>query len=143
MEEILDSARMEASFAVAEPMLYADIVPADKPRLLTGIPELNRVLGGGVVVGSLQLIGLLGFLVYMLAFSWVQIGWMDGNGAKYSLCNVLAASLVAVSLIAEFNLSSALIQGSWILIGLVGLVKRQVLKVASQGSAPVSSQEVM
>ena len=57
MEEILDSARMEASFAVAEPMLYADIVPADKPRLLTGIPELNRVLGGGVVVGSLQLSG--------------------------------------------------------------------------------------
>jgi len=57
MEEILDSARMEASFAVAEPMLFADIVPADKPRLLTGIPELNRVLGGGVVVGSLQLIG--------------------------------------------------------------------------------------
>ncbi len=94
-------------------------------------------------IGPLQLIGLLGFLVYILAFGWVQIGWMDGNGAKYSLCNVLAASLVAVRLIDEFNLSSALIQGSWILIGLVGLVKRQFRKGASLSSAPLPSREVV
>lgn len=76
------------------------------------------------LIGPLQLIGLLGFLVYVLAFGWVQFGWLDGNSAKYSLCNVLAASLVAISLFVEFNLSSALIQGSWILIGLFGLMKR-------------------
>ena len=46
-------------------------------------------------IGPLQLIGVLGFLVYVLAFGWVQFGWLDGNSAKYSLCNVLAASLVA------------------------------------------------
>lgn len=96
-------------------------------------------------IGPLQLIGLLGFLVYILAFGWVQIGWMDGNSAKYSLCNVLAASLVAVSLIAEFNLSSALIQGSWILIGLFGLVKRQYNKgvSTSRSAPPRPSQEVV
>ncbi len=75
-------------------------------------------------IGPLQIIGLMGFVVYMLAFGWVQFGWLDGNSVKYSLFNVLAASLVAVSLFAEFNLSSALIQGSWILIGLVGCAKR-------------------
>jgi hypothetical protein len=94
-------------------------------------------------IGPLQLIGLLGFVVYILAFGWVQVGWMDGNSAKYSLCNVLAASLVAVSLIAEFNLSSALIQGSWILIGLAGLVKRQFFKGASRFSAPLPLKEVV
>ncbi len=96
-------------------------------------------------IGLLQMIGLLGFLVYMLAFGWVQLGWMDGNSAKYSLCNVLAASLVAVSLFAEFNLSSALIQGSWILIGLFGLIKRQLCKSTSASSpiAPLSSHEVV
>jgi hypothetical protein len=81
----------------------------------------------------------------MLAFSWVQIGWMDGNSAKYSLCNVLAASLVAVSLIAEFNLSSTLIQGSWILIGLFGFVKKQYNKgvPTSRSDLPLPSQEVV
>ncbi len=95
-------------------------------------------------IGPIQLIGVLGFLVYALSFSWVQIGWMDGNGAVYSLCNVLAASLVAISLIAEFNLSSALIQGSWILIGLFGLAKRLFAKRSrsSEFRTPVSSPEL-
>ncbi len=95
-------------------------------------------------IGPLQLIGVLGFLVYVLAFGWLQLGWLDGNSAKYSLCNVLAASLVAISLFAEFNLSSALIQGSWILIGLFGLVKRRFRNgtCTSQLIKPLSSQEL-
>lgn len=76
------------------------------------------------LIGPLHLAGVLGFIIYLLAFGKVQFGQMDGNSVTYSLCNVVAASLVAVSLIAEFNLSSALIQGSWIVIGLVGLSKR-------------------
>ena len=95
-------------------------------------------------IGLLELIGLLGFLAYMSAFGLVQIGRMDGNGVVYTLCNVLAASLVAVSLVAEFNLSSALIQGSWILIGLFGLAKRLCGKRSrsSQFLTPFSSREV-
>lgn len=90
------------------------------------------------------MIGLLGFLVYMSSFGLLQIGWIDGNSAKYTLCNVLAASLVAVSLIAEFNLSSALIQGAWIIIGLVGLAKRLLRKEvsASRVAIPPSLREV-
>lgn len=66
-------------------------------------------------------IGVLGFFAYITAFGAVQLGWMDGNSNAYTLLNVLAASLVAISLLREFNLASALIQGSWIIIGLVGL----------------------
>jgi hypothetical protein len=75
-------------------------------------------------LGPLELIGVAGFLVYMLSFACVQLNAMDGNGVLYSLSNVLAASLVAISLIAEFNLSSALIQGSWIIFGLCGVMLR-------------------
>ncbi len=71
-----------------------------------------------------QLCGIAGFILYIYAFSSVQFNWLSGNSATYSLINVLAASLVAISLIADFNLASALIQGSWILIGLSGLVLR-------------------
>ncbi|HEX7486838.1 MAG TPA: DNA repair protein RadA [Vicinamibacterales bacterium] len=37
--------------------LYSDIEMADSPRLATGIEEFDRVLGGGVVPGSLVLLG--------------------------------------------------------------------------------------
>ncbi len=37
--------------------LYADIQVADQPRLVTGIEEFDRVLGGGIVPGSLVLLG--------------------------------------------------------------------------------------
>jgi len=77
-------------------------------------------------IGPLQVIGMIGFLVYIFAFGCVQLGYLDGNSLSYSLYNVLAASLVAISLIAEFNLASAFIQGSWILIGLTGALRRSL-----------------
>ena len=71
-----------------------------------------------------QAIGVAGFFVYLLVFGAVQFEFMDGNGSAYTLGNIIAASLVGVSLTVDFNLASALIQGSWILIGLGGLIHR-------------------
>ncbi|SLN60858.1 CBU_0592 family membrane protein [Pseudooctadecabacter jejudonensis] len=82
-------------------------------------------------LSAAQLTGVSGFFCYMLSFGAVQLGRLDGNSTAYSLCNILAASLVAVSLIEEFNLSSALIQGSWITLGLVGLSLRAAKAWAS------------
>jgi len=47
----------EAAFAPAEPILYRDIRESPKPRLRVESEEFNKVLGGGVVLGSLVLIG--------------------------------------------------------------------------------------
>ncbi len=59
IEEIeeTEAALSEASFALSEPVLYKDIKELSKPRLRIGIEEFNKVLGGGVVLGSLVLIG--------------------------------------------------------------------------------------
>jgi len=51
----------------------------------------------------------------------LQARVLDGNGSLYCLLNILAASLVLVSLTEAFNLASILIQISWITIGLVGI----------------------
>lgn len=75
-------------------------------------------------LGPLQLTGIAGFVCYVLAFGAVQCGRLDGNSTAYTLANILAASLVAISLLAEFNLASALIQSSWILLGVLGLALR-------------------
>lgn len=41
----------------AQPTKLTDIIPKKEPRVKTKLSELNRVLGGGVVPGSLVLIG--------------------------------------------------------------------------------------
>lgn len=71
-----------------------------------------------------RIAGLFGFFFYMASFAALQFRILDGQGMTYSFLNVLAASLVLVSLIAEFNLASALIQVSWIVIGLAGILLR-------------------
>ncbi len=75
-------------------------------------------------LGTLELIGVGGFVFYIFAFGAVQLGFLDGNSIAYTLANLAAATMVAVGLFAEFNLSSALIQGSWIVIGLAGFIIR-------------------
>jgi DNA repair protein RadA/Sms len=57
IEEIEEKVSAEVSFPPSEPVLYRDIKEAPKKKILTGIKELNQVLGGGVVLGSLVLIG--------------------------------------------------------------------------------------
>lgn len=57
IEEVQEEAPAEFSFPPSAPVLYEDIQEAHKKRKETGIKELNQVLGGGVVQGSLVLIG--------------------------------------------------------------------------------------
>ena len=59
IEEIEEAeiAPSESSFAPSDPVLYKDIKELRTPRLRIGNEEFNKVLGGGVVLGSLVLIG--------------------------------------------------------------------------------------
>jgi DNA repair protein RadA/Sms len=50
-------ARATASAAAARPVRLREVSAAHAPRLTTGIGELDRVLGGGLVPGSLVLLG--------------------------------------------------------------------------------------
>ena len=69
-------------------------------------------------------LGLLGFVTYLTSFGALQFRIIDGNSIFYTLLNVLAATLVLISLTVDFNLASALIQITWIIFGVVGLVFR-------------------
>jgi len=58
VEEVEDKApAAEMSFAPSEPLLFKDIKELENQRLNISIEEFNKVLGGGVVLGSLVLIG--------------------------------------------------------------------------------------
>lgn len=57
IEELEEEALGEIAFPLTEPILYTEIKEVKKQRLKAKIEEFNKVLGGGVVLGSLVLIG--------------------------------------------------------------------------------------
>jgi DNA repair protein RadA/Sms len=57
IEEVEEEVSAEYSFPPSEPVLYGEIKELKKPRIMTKIEEFNQVLGGGIVLGSLVLIG--------------------------------------------------------------------------------------
>jgi DNA repair protein RadA/Sms len=57
IENALETAPVDSAFPASEPVLYREIKEAAKPRTRIRIDEVNKVLGGGVVAGSVVLIG--------------------------------------------------------------------------------------
>ena len=83
------------------------------------------------VTGIYQFVGVLGFILYMVSYFLLQIGKLEGSGSGYILMNLTAATFVLISLTQHFNLASALIQISWILISFIGLFRLNFSKTAS------------
>lgn len=67
--------------------------------------------------------GLVGVAFYLGSYAGLQSGLLSGAGYPYTILNLIASSLVLVSLMSEWSLSSALIQVSWIAISLIGLTR--------------------
>lgn len=69
----------------------------------------------------LENFGLLGVCFYLASYAMLQMGMLKGNGYTYVVMNLIAASLVLISLHASFNMSSAIIQIFWIVISIFGI----------------------
>lgn len=77
----------------------------------------------GIPAEVANTIGLFGVSVYLGSYALLQLGILRGQSYSYAALNLLAASSVLFSLIPAFNLSSALIQVSWIIISVVGMTR--------------------
>ena len=70
---------------------------------------------------SYDAIGLLGVACYIAAYSSLQLRLIRGTDYTYTGMNLTAATLVLISLTNNFNLSSAIIQITWIVISIFGI----------------------
>lgn len=70
-----------------------------------------------------DIIGFIGVWLYLIAYAALQLGIFRGPSYTYTLLNLAAASAILISLSSTFNLSAAMVQISWILISLVGLIR--------------------
>lgn len=71
--------------------------------------------------------GYFGVAVYLGSYVGLQLGFIPGVGYRYATLNMLAALLVLVSLLQAFNMASAIIQISWILISVVGITRTYLI----------------
>jgi hypothetical protein len=72
----------------------------------------------------LDSIGVCGFLLYVVNYTLLTLGWVSGDSVIYYIVNFLAAALVLIGLSSNFNLASALIQSFFITMSSLGIAIR-------------------
>lgn len=70
-----------------------------------------------------DIVGNLGVLCIVGCYLLLQLGKLSSETLKFSLINLLGASLILISLSVEFNLAAAAIEGFWVIISLIGIVR--------------------
>lgn len=73
--------------------------------------------------GWTDVVGIVGVATIIIAYLALQLGKIDGRSLLYSSANAIGAALVLVSLWFDFNLSAFVIEGFWVVISLIGLVR--------------------
>lgn len=82
-----------------------------------------------------ETIGVIGFLLYVCAYSLLTFGKLTSSQATYFAMNWCAATCVLIGLFHSFNLASALIQMFWIAVSTVAIIIRLRGK-GSNGAQP-------
>ena len=87
------------------------------------------------------IVGLMGTGLYLLSYLLLQLRLLAGEGAAYVLMNLGGATLVAYSLLFDWNLAGMVLQIAWILISGIGLV-RIARAQQKEGAPPTEGRRV-
>jgi hypothetical protein len=79
--------------------------------------------------------GIAGACTYIASYAALQWRLIGGCGLTYTALNTVAAVLVLTGLSADFNLGSALVQGTWLLLGLCRLCSLRPRPFGTPGTA--------
>jgi len=72
-----------------------------------------------------DLVGNLGVFCLLLAYLLLQLEKIRSDQLRYNLLNMMGSFLILISLLFDFNLSSAIVETVWFLISLLGIAKYQ------------------
>jgi hypothetical protein len=74
-------------------------------------------------VTLLDLAGLVGVSLILIAYAAAQVRWLDPVKAPALLMNLAGASLVLASLTRKFNLAAFVMEAAWAVVALYGLLR--------------------
>ncbi|SIS68984.1 hypothetical protein SAMN05421759_102389 [Roseivivax lentus] len=81
-------------------------------------------LTGYSVADACNAAGFLGVATYICNYTLLSLRFLSSESTLYFCINTVAATLVMLSLTQDFNMAAALIQGFWILLGIVAISLR-------------------
>ena len=70
----------------------------------------------------LQVVSILGALLILLAFAANQLGRVDTSNLSYQAANFVGSGILTVVAVIEAQLGFILLEGTWALISLWGIV---------------------
>jgi uncharacterized membrane protein len=73
-------------------------------------------------------IGLIGVLLVLIAYTMLQLGYLNPKDFSYSLMNLVGSIFLLVSLYFHWNFASVVIEVVWFLISIYGVYKSISLK---------------
>lgn len=75
-----------------------------------------------------DLIGILGVIIIIIAYMLLQLEKMDAKDLSFSVLNSLGALFIIISLYYDWNLASFLMEATWMIISLYGILKYYKMK---------------
>ncbi|MDP1785460.1 MAG: hypothetical protein Q8K81_08570 [Sulfuricurvum sp.] len=70
-----------------------------------------------------DLIGIVGVLIIIIAYMLLQLEKIDAKDLSFSILNTLGALLIIVSLLYDWNLASFIMEATWMMLSLYGILK--------------------
>ena len=70
-----------------------------------------------------DILGTIGVAFIVVMYVMLQLGKINAERPTFSALNALGAVFILISLIYQFNMSAALMEGVWLLVSLYGLWK--------------------
>ena len=74
-------------------------------------------------LAALEICGLFGAALYLFSYVMTALDRLPSNGPAYYWAKLIASALVGVSLMAQFNLATAVIQAFFFLISALGIIR--------------------
>jgi hypothetical protein len=98
------------------------------------MPQGSKTFAGKMMfiatdVSFYDMVGLIGVSMYVVAYTGVQLGVINGNSLGYTCLNGFAAGCVLFSMVDAFNLSGALVNGLFLTFSLVGLARKAAMAI--------------
>lgn len=77
-----------------------------------------------IMIHWYDIISIVGVAIILVAYFLLQWERLDARSYSFSLLNIIGSLMILYSLLYDWNLSAVIIEISWVLISVVGLLKQ-------------------
>jgi hypothetical protein len=76
-----------------------------------------------MIPDAFTIAGVVGTMLVVSSYFGNQQGWLTASDWRYPFANLVGASFILVSLLAEWNLPTLIIESFWAAISIYGLIR--------------------